>query len=351
MHKQYSLINGRHIVIRILFTALISALAPSGVGPTSAVQAAPALADSIAVDFKLAVYPEKLPKICPKGNLNLQIGISKTVHKEIGDKIWDLPRPMPAGPIRIDGAVISGSGTLKQQLQDIDGPPGTSVPFVFTADKPGKVTLKFTADVKNSWIGANEKVIGSGVKVQKEITFIVGCKFRVKTVLQFPVEIYDITVLSDNAVMTPDEQGSYSGSSSMYWVYSNFNLDPCTISIGATDSQVDLTGQMDEDGQQFVATQTFQPQTDGGVVTCPGGIGGGTSSFTVNPLTFSVASSGGTVTQTVTAEGVSGLATIVVVPEDNEAVSLNADSRLALSPSARWTLLWDSFPWSYSALR
>jgi len=350
MHKQYSLINGRHIVLRVLVTALISALALSGVGPISAVQAAPARADSVPVDFKLAVYPEKLPKICPKGNLNLYVGISKTVHKEIGDKIWDLPRPMPAD-IQIYGSVISGSGTLKEQLQDIDGPPGTSVPFVFTADKPGKVTLKFTADVKNAWIGANEKVIGSGVKVQKEITFIVGCKFSVKTILQFPVEIYDITVLSDNAVMTPDEQGSFSGSSSMFWVYSNFNLDPCTISIGATDSQVNLTGQLEEDGQQFVATQTFQPQTDGGVVTCPGGIGGGTSSFTVNPLTFRVASSGGTVTETVTAEGVSGLATIVVVPEDDQAVALNADSRTALSPSAWWTMLWDNFPWSSSALR
>jgi len=351
MQKQFPLTKGRHIVIRILYTVLISALALGGVGPISAAQAAPTLADSIAVDFKLAVYPEKLPKVCPKGNLNLQVGISKTVHKEIGDKIWDLPRPMPAGPIRIDGSVISGSGTLKEHLQDIDGPPGTSVPFVFTADKPGKVTLKFTADVKNAWIGANEKVIGSGVKVQKEITFIVGCKFSVKTILQFPVEIYDITVLSDNAVMTPDEQGSFSGSSSMFWVYSNFNLDPCTISIGATDSQVNLTGQLDEDGQQFVATQTFQPQTDGGVVTCPGGIGGGTSSFTVNPLTFSVASAGGTVTQTVTAEGVSGLATIVVIPEDDEVVAFNPDGRTALSPSPRWAMPWNIFPWSYSALR
>src|SRR5215216_2285817 len=85
MQKQFPLTKGRHIVIRILFMALISALALGAVGPTSAVQAAPTLADSIAVDFKLAVYPEKLPKVCPKGNLNLQVGISKTVHKEIGD--------------------------------------------------------------------------------------------------------------------------------------------------------------------------------------------------------------------------------------------------------------------------
>lgn len=351
MHIPYPITKGLQKVIRTAYIVLISALVIGSVSPISAAQAAPALADAIGIDFKLAVYPENLPKICPKGKMNLYVGISKTVHKEIGDRVWDLPHPMPAGAIRIDGSVISGSGTLKKQLQDIDGPPGTSVPFLFTADKPGKVTLQFTADVKNSWIGANEKVIGSGVKVQKEITFIVGCKFSVKTILQFPVEIYDITVLSDNAVMTPDEQGSFTGSTSMYWVYSNFNLDPCTISIGATDSQVELTGQLDEDGSQFMATQTFQPQTAGGVVTCPGGIGGGSSEFTVNPLTFSVASSGGTVMQTATAEGVSGLATIVVIPEDDEAVALNADSQTALSASTGWTTLWDSFPGSYSVLR
>ena len=203
-----------------------------------------------------------------------------------------------------------GKTTARTTVVFDDDLSSIAAKFKFKANKPGKTTLYF------------EGLVGKEYVTTKLDVKVIPCKFKVKTLLQFPVEIYDITVISDNAVMTADEAGAvFTGSTSMYWAYSNFNLSPCTIEIGATDSQVALTGQLDEDGGQFTATQTFQPQSASGIVSCPGGSGGGSGAFTVAPLTFSVASSGGLSIQTVTAEGVSGLAHIVVTPVEDEAVS------------------------------
>lgn len=223
--------------------------------------------------------------------------------------------------------------------EEFDGT--NNVEFQFTAKKKlGSTNLYFEAVVNDQDGGG---YITATVPVK-----VIPCKFKVKTVLQFPVEIYDITVISDNAVMTADEGGAFTGSTSMYWAYSNFNLAPCTIEIGATDSQVDMTGQLEEEGGQFTATQTFQPQTDAGIVTCPGlGSGGGSGAFTVSPITFSVASSGGVAIQTVQAGNISGLAHIVVVPEEDTAVSFNPHNLAAQvgSPSIWVTELWNNFPW------
>ncbi|MDQ3006956.1 MAG: hypothetical protein M3R47_16435 [Chloroflexota bacterium] len=352
MQKQYLSAKGRRTVIRILYAVLIGTFAIGSAGQMATAQAALAAGDPVPVKFEIGVYPEKLPKICTKGKLNLYAGVHKSVSKKIGDTVWNLDGHISEPP-HIDGSLIRGSGELKKQLQDIDDPTGTSVPFVFTADKPGRVTLKFTASVKNSWVGANEEVIGSGVTVQKEVTFTVApCKYKVKTVLKFPVpDLYKITVISDDALMKADETGSFTGSATMAWVYSEVFQD-CDFSISATDSQADLAGQLDDDGGQLAVTQNFHPTTVAILVCCPiVGCRNASDQGSVDPLIFSIASTGGVVTQTVTGQGVSGLATIVVIPEEDEAVAFNAGSRAVLSSSAWWARLWDDFPWSYSALR
>jgi len=350
MQTYYLFAKGRRTVIRILYTTLIGTFAIGSAGQT--VQAAPAVGDPVTVKFEIGVYPEKLPKICTNSNLNLYVGMHKSVFKKIGNTVWDLPAHIPE-QAHIEGSVISGKGRLKKQLQDIDDAAGTSVPFLFTADKPGKVTLRFTASVKNSWIGAKEEVSGSGVTVQKEITFTVNpCKYKVKTLLKFPVpDIYKISVISDDAIMKGDETGNFTGSATMAWVYSEVVQD-CDFSISAMDSLVDLSGQLDEDSGQFMATQTFQPTTVAVTMCCPlVGCRSASDQGSLDPLTFSVASTGGVLTQAATGQGVSGSATIVVIPEEDQAVAFHADDMTAFLPSAWRAALWEDFPWSYGALR
>jgi hypothetical protein len=320
---------------RIGFIALVLALAIGSAGQTPLAQAAAA---GNFVEFELSVYPKKPPRICVNEKLTLYVGVSKTIFRVINEKEFEIPGRAP-DPVAT-GIKVSGVGTLEKlgggDLMSLSG----ENTFIFKSDKPGRATLRFSVPIEESWVGAKEVVIGPAVTLVKEITVKVGCKVKVKTVIHFPVAIYDITVISDDAVMTADEAGTFTGSTSMYWAYSNFNLAPCTIEIGATDSQVDMTGQLDEDGGQFTATQTFQPQTDAGIVSCPGGIGGGEGAFTVSPLTFSVASSGGLSIQTATAEGVSGLAHIVVTPEDEGAAFIPGDHQVS----------WDDFSSLFSTL-
>jgi hypothetical protein len=330
MQTYYLFAKGRRTLIRILYATFLSVLAVGSAGPITPTQAA----SSNSITFELGINPEKLPRICLKDKLNLYVAMRKSVIKQIGDKQWNLAGNVPEPPF-IEGSVIRGSGTLKKQLQDIDDPTATSVPFLFTAEKLGKVTLRFTAPVKNSWIGANEEVIGSGVTVQKEVTFTVApCKYKVKTVLKFPVpDLYNITVISDNALMEGDETGAFTGSASMAWVYSEVVQD-CQFSISATDSQAALSGQLDDDSGQFTATQTFEPTTVSVTMCCPiVGCRSASDQGTLDPLAFRVTSAGGVVTQAATGQGISGSATIIVIPEEDEAV--------AFLPSA----------WSYGLLQ
>lgn len=320
---------------RIVFIALVLALTIRGAGQTVPAQAAPAGANDI--DFELSVYSEKLPTICVNKKLTLYAGVSKTKYKEELVDINGKPIPIPGKTPEptVTGEKVSGVGTLEKigGTEDLMSLQGENV-FTFTSNKPGTAKLKFTVFIQNSWIGANEVVIGSPVQRVKEITVKVGCKQKVKTVLQFPVpELYKITVISDDAVMTADEAGTFTGSATMYWTYSDIVVGCGSFAASATDSQVDLTGNIDDDGQQFVATETFQPTMVSVSDECP--VVGKISSQgpgSVYPLTFSVASSGGVSIQTATGEGISGLAHIVVVPEEDETAAFIPGNQAALFP-------------------
>lgn len=211
--------------------------------------------------------------------------------------------------------------------EEFDGT--NNVEFQFTAKKKlGSTNLYFEAVVNDQDGGG---YITATVPVK-----VVPCKFKVKTLLNFNPGIYNIDIISDNAVMIADEAGIFTGNSTMHWAYSNFSI-PCSVS--AADSSVDLTGHLDGDGAQFNGTMTFQPTTVSG---CSGSAQG-----IINPLNFSVASSGGVSISTATAPPLSGLAHIVVVPEEDTAVSFNPHNVAAQvgSPSIWATELWNNFPW------
>ena len=323
---------------RTVFIALVLALTIGGAGQTPLAQAA--AADAVEIKFELKVYPEKLPRICPKKALTLYASVSKTVNKVIGGKPFELPGDAP-GPL-VSGSVVSGSGELKKQLVEIDT-PGSAVPFVFTADKPGKVTLKFTASIKNSWIGANEEVIGSGVKVEKEVTVKVGCKVKVGTVSQFSAQGAKLVATMDGE-MKSDEQGNFTGSATVNWVGGlTVGYRDCSGVIDVASSQADLTGNQD-DSDRLAAEVTYLPAALTHTFDC-GASQTIQTQVIPDPLVYSGPSFGGVSTQSQdlyepTYYAMHGSAVIVVVPEEDEAVSLIPGGHQAS---------WDDFPWIIGA--
>jgi len=302
---------------RSVFCALILVLAIGSAGQRSPAHAAPAGADQI--DFELSVYPEKLPRICVNSKLNLYAGVSKSVHKEIGGRVWNLPGTAPNPGIT--GVKLSGPGELKKQLQDIDGPPGSSIPFVFTSDEPGKVTLKFTVYIENKWIGAQEEVIGSSVKREKGVKFtVIPCKYEVKTVSNFTAQGVQLAALMDGE-MKADEQGNFTGSATVDWIGGSASFGTCGAAYyDVAPSQANLTGSQDDSGQL-----TAEVNYLGAVITMSG-CASASGTMIPDPLKITVSSSGGvsTLSQDLYEPNYfsfHGSAVITVIPVEDEAAA------------------------------
>lgn len=334
---------------RIIFIALVLALIIGSTGypvPAQAAQDNPA-----DVYFEVMAYPQnpkKPPELCINRSMKIYVGIFKGIVKTINGEKWELPRGTVTG-INVRGSMTNNIGTLtpSDPLAEIVDLRIGSADFLFTANKVGETTLVFNADVPGAWTGSAEALASGKTYPARKAEIqvkVIRCKFKVKTVLQVDVEAFKLTGISDDAVMTADEAGTFTGSTAMHWVFANYNVAPCTLSISATDSQVDLTGQLDDNGQQFVTTETIQSTMASTIMVCPDvGAMSGQPPMNVDtsPLTFRVASSGGVSTQTWALQGGSGSARIVVVPEEDEAAAFIPDNHEAS---------WDDFSRFFGAL-
>lgn len=312
---------------RTVFIALVLALAIGSASQTPPVQAAPA---GVLAYFSMEVQN-------PKTTLRCGQTVTYLVRVDVAPS-HGMPTPSPASMgfakgismanITVEASSVNksvgdfvGTGTAKTVVV-LDGDlAGLGAKFKFKANKPGKTTLYF------------EGLVGKEYVSTKLDVTVLPCKFKAKTVLQFSTGFYNLAGISSDAVMIADEQGHLTGSASMSWAYSEVisGGGPCRYSMLAADSQVDLVGQLDEDGGQVMTTATFQPTTVSSTVSCPPFTGTGPDLATVHPLTFTVDSSGGVSTQTATAEGiqgglelegpVSGTARVILIPEEDGAVS------------------------------
>ena len=352
---------------RTVLIALVLALSIGSAGQIPPAQAASP--DPTDISFELNVYPEKLTILCGETK-TLYAAVSKTIHKVINDKEWAVPAGLGLSPKVVVDWSGPKIGTLQGPLQFLEGEGDIDIwqiPFTFTANKPGTTTLKFSASIAGSWIGPDEKLGQSAAKLLKEVTVKVNCKFKVKTRSRWTmpgIHAFDINAMIDNAVMKADEQGNFTGSATVNWAVATTVLSPVCISASFTvsPSQANLTGQMDESGL-LVVNLPYQPAAASVTQVCRTPTGPFTSTYhyqlAPDPLRFSVPSSSGVFNQSqvlvATSDEMagpwplSGSSVIVVIPEEDEAVAFNADSRAALSPSPWWAILGDDFPWPYNA--
>ena len=235
-------------------------------------------------------------------------------------------------------ATEKGFATAYTAMVFDDDLTGLGARFKFKAIKPGKTTLHF------------EGLVGEEYVSDKVDVKVLPCKYKVKTVIHGQTDP-PFTGITDDSVMTSDEAGTFTGSATMTWVYADkiflVSDSYCITSSSAPASHVDLTGQLDDDGGQFVATVDINQTTVSATNWCAWL--GVTNTFTfpiVFVFRFSVPSSGGVSTQT------SGpaLGNIVVIPEEDEAVAFNTKGWTVLSSPAWWTMLWDEFPSLFGAL-
>jgi hypothetical protein len=257
--------------------------------------------------------------------------------------------PQQVAGVTINGSVLdAGYGTLKPASSKTSmrsKPPGSAA-FTFAALSPGSTELRFTGllpaallkspgrtyvpltrDVRivscDSPIPAAIGPLAPGAVPivsrgrEVEVRKVRVSKVRVTTVSTWSAGM-DIVARIDDGVMEADDQGHFTGSANVTWQTSVIGSAGCGAAENSVaPSRADLTGEIDE-SNQLVVKITFQPRDFSGFATCGPSISTANVA-TPDPLTISVAATGGTSTQThaVTAKNGSfvGSATIVVITE------------------------------------
>lgn len=333
----------KYLLSKFLGVALMSTLAIGSVSPISTAQAAPA---GVSAYFSMRVRNPKT---------TLRCGQTVTYHVVVeAEPSNGMPTPGPSQlgiprGISVVGVYVEadstdksvgdfvGAGRVRTTVSlDSELSTLTAAKFRFKAGKPGKTTLYF-----DGLVGTEHAAVQLDVKV-------LPCRFKLNSVSVFRVGMTSVGTMDGE--IEADEQGNFTGSATVNWVTSML----CGISSPIAPGKADMAGTINESGQ-LVGEIMFGPITSVGGGPC-GTVSVTTSNFGIlDPLTIRASSEGVSVytqPQAINATNGSftGTATIVVIPEEEEGVAFNPNSRAALSPSSWWTKLRGNHPWLYDTL-
>jgi hypothetical protein len=157
-----------------------------------------------------------------------------------------------------------------------------------------------------------------------------------------------VAISDDAEVKAADAQGPFTGSANVNLTLATSPVGDCIGQSESASSQVDWTGNMDDEGLLVLEAKY---QTAGMLlpVFCVGS-GGGVASgsypiqLTPDPLQVRLASSGGVFRESQVLQGPEpspGFVTIVIIPEEEEVTAFNSDNQA----SGWWAMLWENVPW------
>lgn len=318
---------GRHPVPRwrSVFIALVLALIFGSAGQAPVAQAAPDGATELS--FYMRALKEREGSVC-KGEL---VAISVLVNRhnvpswwsEDGDELANLDNKVTG--VEVNGLVQNPnigelSPNKRTTILEGAGSPGAA-DFMFIAKNYGETEITFRGQVVTpGWFGTNW---GGGVQnVTASVHVTVSpCSYKVSTVSTWKVGMTSVGTM--DGVMKSDKQGNFTGSANVNWVASTIGDGGCGAATGIAPSKADLTGKLDENGQ-MVGQVTFGPSSASGFAQCYVAGVSTENFFTPDPLTIRASSEGASVytqAQAVRANNGSftGTATIVVIPEEEEA--------------------------------
>ncbi len=332
---------------QIVLIALLLALAVGSAGQTPLAQAAPA-GDSVLFSMVLVGNPKT--KLCVGDK------VTYNVRVEFESRGMPTPAPGPLGKLSAANVKVEAFSTNKN-VGDFtntvkgystsstivtvgdDDLIGLRASFPFKAKKAGTTILYFEGLVQGGYVSLNLPVK------------VINCKFKVTAASSWDRQdggghIYLATM--DEAELTADAQGHYSGSAIVNW-FGTFGVGGgCSFVYTITPSQspVEMTGELGENGQ-LVVTLTYQSVHTTGSGTCGNMSGWDDYHITPNPLDFSSQNSGGSFTlahplEVLPSDPLLGSTTIRVIPVEDEAVAIHPGVG---SPSAWMAELWDNFPW------
>jgi len=317
---------------RSAIPALVLLLIIGTVNPTSSAQAAPA--GSTELSFFMNVVKEGASKpVC----------IGELVHINVLVYRLKLINGVSEAPEAITGISVIGVVDNPNIGQISPGENTTiwasaiypgAADFVFTAEKPGETIVAFSGMIVNSgWFGTNwggsSQIVSDQVNVK-----VIPCKFKVETFGQWyeasDGASYSIAAVSDEAMVTADADGHYTGSASVNWIGTGY-VEGCVFPVQISSGQIHYTGEINESGQ-LVMNQTYEPVENSWNYVCGNGTGSGKGLFTSDSIIVSISSSGGVTTMPHMIDVIwwipmSGSVTNVITPEEDTAVAFNPASQ------------------------
>ncbi|MDO8736157.1 MAG: hypothetical protein Q7K29_03640 [Thermoleophilia bacterium] len=311
---------GRHRVPswRSVFMAVALVLVIGCVGKTPPAQAA-----ETALSFDMHAYTDHEGPICKGDQVLVNVIVERhSAPGGYGDELAELAQPVTG--VEVKGLV------LNPDIGQITSPSTTgwtgeyrsAARFWFTAENYGETTIKFDGLVVTpGWFGTKW---GGGAKYVGVLfpVKVSPCSYKVNTVSTWKAGMTSVGTMDGK--MKSDEQGNFTGSAVVNWVASIVGGGGCGSASGIAPSTAELTGKLNENGQ-LVGRVNFGPTSASGFTWCYYYGGSSTDNFfTPDPLTirgFSEGASVYTQSQAVTAKNGSftGMATIVVIPDEDEA--------------------------------
>jgi hypothetical protein len=275
--------------------ALALALTFGSAGQPPPAQAAPARAGY--AYFVFATLPKSYGTICVGDNVPISVRVART-SIDIQTDSLNISGIWVAGSVQDPGI---GKLIIARKKTGFDYEQPGIAGFIFHADKPGKTTLTFKAEIHYyksttfKWIyGPAEIAESNPVEVTVEV-----CKYNVTAISHWAQGGLKYVALIMETEMTIDAPGHYTGTATVDWFITNTPRPGCSPVMYYYTSQADLTGMMDADGQQLVVdlayqvaelqTQTYDSNCDANSTMV--------DFYTPAPLTLSMPSFGGTSTQ------------------------------------------------------
>jgi hypothetical protein len=282
---------------RPVSVALVLALAivVGSAGQPWPAQAAPASTEYAYV--VTAALDKPNATICVGDNVTISVDVVQARLEGV-----ELMEQLTLTGLWVEGSVLSPSiGTFIMARMKIgwnSDRPKVAV-LAFHADKPGKTTLTFKAEVHyyvtrlDKWLYGPAKIAESNpVDVTVE-----DCKYKVTAVSVWSGFGLTHVALIDQAEMTADAPGHYKGTATVNWVITEEHARAgCRPHVVTATSQADLIGDMDKDGQHLVVDLAYQLAEAtwlNFLDDCLTQSSSDLLQYTPAPLTFSVPASGG----------------------------------------------------------
>lgn len=239
---------------RRVFIALALAITVGSAGQTPPAQAAPAGAKYAYFVFATIQGGENAT-ICVGDNMPISVNVVRA-STDIQPDSLNISGIWVAGLVQDPGI---GKLIIDRKKTGFDyEQPGTAG-FIFHADKPGKTTLFFNAEIHYykstilKWIyGPAKTAVSNLVSVKVE-----DCKFKVTATSHWKLNGVNFEAFIVEAELTADAPDHYTGKATVNWVISLSPGDPCP-SVATSTSKADMTGVMDADGKQLVVDVAYQ---------------------------------------------------------------------------------------------